>query len=64
MNETQKKAKKVSYQFMIDAARRRRGKGKWNMAETIAILQAIMEKSDEESKELLDDIMLEMQGLA
>ena len=26
MNETQRKAKKVSYQFMIDAARRRRNK--------------------------------------
>lgn len=32
--------------------------------EEMKILQVIMEKSDDESKELLNDILLEMQGIA
>ena len=32
--------------------------------EETKILQAIMEKTDDESKELLNDILLEMQGIA
>jgi len=34
------------------------------MAEIIEYLQTIVEKSDDESKELLEDILLEMQGIA
>ena len=34
------------------------------MAEEIKILTAIINESDEESKELLNDLILEMQGLA
>lgn len=32
--------------------------------EEAKILQAIMEKTDDESKQLLEDILLEMQGIA
>ena len=35
-----------------------------SMADILKLLQSIAEKADDESKELLDDIMLEMQGLA
>ena len=34
------------------------------MAEEIKILQSIMEKSDDDTKELLNDLLLEMQGIA